>query len=236
MPNTTLASTLSLVYAVAAALALTVAGGAWRRRADPGGRWLAHFMAASAAWALCDIGELRSPDLAWRLRWVGAAYLAASAVPSLLLLTVLALTRRERWLGPWGRAAVLGWPVVPTLLAWTNGSHRWLFASAAISQETGLTVHVPGPLLAPVFAVFYLLVAASVAVLLAAGRAAQPPHPPTNPLLNPGVVDPWNPTVAPGAAAAGGGGLAPGGAGADRRADGGGRAGPGPARPAAAGL
>ncbi len=196
MPSTTFASTLSLVYAVAAALALTVAGAAWRRRADPGGRWLALFMAASAAWALGDIGELWEPTLEARLRWVGLQYPMASAVPSLLLLTVLALTRRERWLGRWGRAAVLAWPVVPSVLAWTNGQHQLLFAGASISTETGLTRLVPGPLLAPLFAVFYLLVAASVAVLLAAGRAARPRLRPTIGLLLVGVLVPWLASVA----------------------------------------
>lgn len=186
------ALTFSLVYLLAAAIALAAAAVIWPRREAPGGAPLAVMLFAAAFWAVCDAVELHVPAvegkrLVSQFQYIGVIAVAPGFFHAAMELSGLGtrLTPRLLWL-------VWAVPVASLVLAWTNPWHRWLWADILPpSGGSPFATYLYGWWFWVLTAQNYVLMVAATVVLLGAMRRVGRHFRPGMAVLLVAVVLPW---------------------------------------------
>jgi PAS domain-containing protein len=121
------ATTVSLVYAADAFVALAAAAVMWRRRDAAAATPLTLMLVAASAWALCDAIELQMPTVALKQLVSQLQYIAIVCIPPFYLDAAAALSGDRARLTRRVRALVWSVPIASLLIAWTNDAHHWLW-------------------------------------------------------------------------------------------------------------
>jgi len=121
------AVTFSLVYLLAAAIALAAVAVIWPRRAAPGGTPLALMLLAAAFWAVCDAIELHLSTVDGKRLISQIQYIGVISAAPFFFHAAMALSGRTGRIRPALVVAVWGVPVASLLFAWTNPWHNWLW-------------------------------------------------------------------------------------------------------------
>jgi PAS domain-containing protein len=161
----------SLVYLLAAAVALGAAAVIWPRRHAPGGTALSGMLGAAAFWAVCDAIELHLPTVEGKrfisqLQYIGVV----SAAPLFVHAAVQLAGHGARMTA---RVLVLVWgvPVVSLLMAWTSQWHGLLWTAILLPQgDLPFATYQYGWWFWVLMAQHYLLMVAATTVLLQAIR------------------------------------------------------------------
>jgi two-component system, cell cycle sensor histidine kinase and response regulator CckA len=130
-------SPYSLALGLAALFCVLIAVVAFRRRALPGGFYLALMMAAAAWWALLYGFELTTPSIEGKVFWVKLEYMGAVAMPLAWLLFAWSYTGLARKLDRRVLVALCAMPVLTVLLTVTNGLHVLMWSTASLSPPGG---------------------------------------------------------------------------------------------------
>jgi PAS domain S-box-containing protein len=109
---------------VSAGLALLV----WRRRPAPGATSFTLLMLALTWYALTTALQLSEATLTGQYFWARMGILGLFTIPVALLVFALKYIGHQKWLTPRNVALLLIPPLATQALAWTNDSHRLLFA------------------------------------------------------------------------------------------------------------
>jgi signal transduction histidine kinase len=125
---------------VAAAVSLALAGYTWRNREAPGATPLTGMLLGMVAWAgfyglglLTQSVELR---LLWlRLNWIGSGF-----VPAFWLFFAIEYTGRQEWLTRRTIGAIVAFPVVTVLLAWTTPFHDLMWTNPYVQDLGAVTI------------------------------------------------------------------------------------------------
>ncbi|MDA1183373.1 MAG: hypothetical protein O2930_01850 [Acidobacteria bacterium] len=117
----------SLVYGVAAVVALVAAAVVWPRRTGPGGTPLVPMLLATALWALCDAIELQLTTVEGRMLVGQVQYIGIVLTAPSFLHVAMALSGRSARLGTWRLLAVWGVPILSLGIVWTNAWHHWIW-------------------------------------------------------------------------------------------------------------
>jgi diguanylate cyclase (GGDEF)-like protein len=137
---------LVMSYVASAAVSVTVAIAAWRRRYMVGARTLALLMLAVCWWLLASALEASARDLSAKVVWAVVAYPGIESVPVLYLLFVLGWTRQDKWLTRPMIVLLLVVPLISVGVAATNDWHHLLWPSVTLIDAWGATaVYEHGP-------------------------------------------------------------------------------------------
>ena len=133
---------------VTAAISGGLALYAWQRRSAVGAAPFALLMLGVAGWSLVYALRLGSTDLAAKLFWAKARYVAIVVVPSSWLAFVLQYTGRGKLLTPRNVAILAIVPVFTLVLVWTNDVHHLFWSDIGLERTSSLVVwsatHGPG--------------------------------------------------------------------------------------------
>jgi PAS domain-containing protein len=121
------AVTFSLVYLLAAAIALAAVAVIWPRRSAPGGTPLALMLMAAAFWAVCDAVELHMATVDGKRLISQIQYIGVIAAAPFFFHAAMALSGRTGRMRPALLVAVWAVPLASLLFAWTNPWHNWLW-------------------------------------------------------------------------------------------------------------
>ncbi len=160
---------LVLSYVASAAVSLTVALFAWRRRRLVGALGLALLMLAVSWWLLANALEAAALDRSGKIVWSVVAYPGIELVPVLYVSFVLTWTRQDRRLRRPIVALLMVIPVVSVGLAATNEWHHLLWSSVTLIDAWGVTaVYEHGPWFLVEAGYAYSLVGLGLAILVIA--------------------------------------------------------------------
>lgn len=112
--------TFSLVYLLAAAIALAAVAVIWPRREAPGGTPLALMLLAAAFWALCDGVELHVPTVDGKRLVSQFQYIGVIAAAPCFFHAAMELAGRGAKLTAKLLVVVWAVPVTSLVIAWTN--------------------------------------------------------------------------------------------------------------------
>ncbi len=152
-----------LALLIAAALSVTFAGIAWRRRGSPGAIPLVFLAVAVAAWQLGYAFELANDDRSTKILWAKIQYFSIVTITTSWLAVTLQYTGRGNWLTHRNLAFLAVIPLVTVILVWTNGVHNLIWTD--INSE----VHGSLVVLELVHGAWFWLFAAYSYLLLIAG-------------------------------------------------------------------
>ena len=186
------AVTFSLVYLLAAAIALAAVAVIWPRRTAPGGTPLALLLLAAAFWAVCDAIELHVPTVDGKRLVSQFQYIGIIAAAPCFFHAAMALSGRTARLTPPLLIAVWGVPLASLVCAWTNPWHRWLWTEI-LPPSGGLpfATYRYGWWFWVLTAQHYLLMVAATILLLDAIRRVRRPFRPGMIAFLVAVMLPW---------------------------------------------
>ncbi|MBW7884887.1 MAG: PAS domain-containing protein [Caldilineaceae bacterium] len=160
---------ISLLFYVAAVVALIVAWQSWRRRMLPGAATLAALMIVVALWALTEGTESASVQLAQTIVLAKLSHIGIQAMPALFLLFVSGYTQRRDL--HWPHVAAL-WlvPVFALFMVFTNDQHHlfWVDVQLVTGDAGSTAAFSYGPLFWIVSAYQYGLMAVAMFLLIRA--------------------------------------------------------------------
>lgn len=186
------AITFSLVYLLAAMIALAAVAVIWPRRAAPGGTPLALMLLAAAFWAVCDAIELHLPTAEGKLFISQLQYIGVIAAAPCFFHAAMALSGRTARTPARLMAAVWGIPVASLLIAWTNPWHQWLWTRIVLPSGTLPFSHYEyGWWFWVLTAQHYILMVAATVLLLGAIRRVRGPFRTGMSAVLIAVVLPW---------------------------------------------
>lgn len=186
------AVTFSLVYLVAAAIALAAVAVIWPRRTAPGGMPLALLLLAAAFWAVCDAIELHVPTVEGKRLVSQFQYIGVIAAAPCFFHAAMALSGRTARLTLSFLIAVWGVPLASLVLAWTNPWHRWLWTDILPpSGDLPFATYRHGWWFWVLTAQHYLLMVAATILLLDAIRRVRRPFRPGMTAFLVAVLLPW---------------------------------------------
>ena len=122
--------TISLL--AASVISLTLAVASWRIRTTISIWSFTILMLAVSLWSAMHIFELAAATLEAKVFWANMQLFCIVTTPPALLGFVIRYTRRDYLIRPPLVAAVVGPPILITVLVWTNGIHGWMFTHAEI--------------------------------------------------------------------------------------------------------
>jgi PAS domain-containing protein len=188
----TTATRFSLVYGVAAGIALVAFAVMWRRRGALGARPLALMMLAAGVWALADAVELQVPTIAGKRLVSQIQYLGVVSAAPFFFHAAMALGGRGRDLSPRLLAAVWAVPLISLVMAWTSAWHGLLWSNiVAPLGASPFATYEYGWWFWVLTAQHYLLMAAATVVLLTAIRRVGRAFRTTMVLVVLAVMLPW---------------------------------------------
>lgn len=169
---------------------------AWRRRSVLGAAPFAVLMFLVALWSFANGLEMAGADLPTKLFWANVQYLSYTTIPVAWLALALQISGRGEWLTRRTLALLAIEPTVTVALAWTDPVH------GLVRRGIHLDTADPFPVIAKTFgpwfwmhaAYTYLLLAATLILLIDALRRAPPLYRRQNLTLLVGAVLPltWN--------------------------------------------
>jgi PAS domain-containing protein len=166
-----LTSSFSLVYGLAAAVALVAAAVVWPRRTAPGGAPLVPMLLATALWALCDAIELHAATVERKLLVAQIQYIGIVATAPCFFHVAMALSGRSARLGPRLLLAVWAVPLASLPIVWTNSWHNWIWTDVLLpSGALPFTIYEYGWWFWVLVTQNYLLMVAATILLLGAIR------------------------------------------------------------------
>jgi PAS domain-containing protein len=187
-----LAAIFSLVYLLAATIAVAAVAVIWPRRAAPGGTPLALMLLAAAVWAVCDAIELQLSTVAGKQLISQIQYIGVIAAAPCFFHAAMALSGRLERMAPGLIAAVWGVPVASLLIAWTNPWHNWLWTGIVLpARDLPFTRYEYGWWFWVLTAQHYLLMAAATLLLLGAIRRVRRPFRTGMTAVLVAVILPW---------------------------------------------
>ena len=170
------AVTFSLVYLLAAAVALVAVAAIWPRRTAPGGTPLALLLLAAAFWAVCDAIELHVPTIEGKRLVSQIQYIGIIATAPCFFHAAMALSGRTERLKPPLLFAVWAVPLASLVFAWTNPWHRWLWTGILPpSGDLPFATYQYGWWFWVLMTQHYLLMVAATILLLGAIRRVRGP-------------------------------------------------------------
>jgi hypothetical protein len=182
---------LTVVYTGAALVGLGVTWLAWTRREAPGAVWLAALSLCGAVWALGDLPDLWAKDTSTRMLVTSITYPAIGATSTLMFLTVLALTRRQRLLTPVVKVLLALLVIVSPVAVWTNGWHHLYYPSITVDAATGITRYEHGLLYWALVPPDYVLLIVSLVIMMRASFHPEPTLRPALRLATAALLLPW---------------------------------------------
>jgi diguanylate cyclase (GGDEF)-like protein/PAS domain S-box-containing protein len=161
------------LHFLAAALALTAAYVAWKRRAAPGAKWLCMVMLAASIWTFADGMDLTVVTLERHVFWAKMSYLGAGTVAVFLLLFALEYTGQDDKIGPRGIAALLSVPLLAFVVTFFNEYHRltWTGFTESPTDPRVLT-YEHGPFFWLLLLYSFMLLFATTIILVGFARRA----------------------------------------------------------------
>jgi PAS domain-containing protein len=162
----------SLIYLLAAAIALAAVAVIWPRRQAPGGSALASMLAAAAFWAVCDAIELHLPTVDGKRLISQLQYLGVVAAAPCFFHAAMQLGGHGARMTTAMLLAVWGIPVASLFIAFTSQWHQLLWtAILPPSGDLPFATYQYGWWFWVLTAQHYLLmIAATVVLLQAIGR------------------------------------------------------------------
>ena len=186
------AVTFSLVYLLAAAIALTAVAVIWPRRSAPGGAPLALMLAAAAFWAVCDAIELQFSTVDARRLVSQIQYIGVIAAAPCFFHAAMALSGRTAPMRPALLVAVWAVPLASLLFAWTNPWHNWVWTDIVLPSGFLPFAHYEyGWWLLVLTAQHYVLMIAATLLLMGAIRRVRRPFRTGMTAVLIAVVLPW---------------------------------------------
>ena len=188
------AVTFSLVYLLAAAIALAAVAVIWPRRTAPGGTPLALMLLAAAFWAICDAIELHVPTVERQAPRLPVAVHRRRSPRRPVSSTPRWRCRDEpRRLTPLAAAPRSGRvPLASLMIAWTNPWHRWLWTGILLpTGDAAFAIYQYGWWFWVLTAQHYLLMVAATILLLDAIRRVRRPFRTGMTAVLVAVVLPW---------------------------------------------
>jgi len=160
-------STYSLIYLVAAALAVAAAVFVRSRRSSPAALWLFLLLLALAERAAADALDVSAIGLANKVLWGKVSWIGSATIAVLLFTCVLEYVRLGSWLTPRRIAALFVVPALEVVAVFTNEWHHlvWTGFTFAVGVSNVLIYH-HGPLFWASMAYTFILFAISAAFLL----------------------------------------------------------------------
>jgi PAS domain-containing protein len=161
----------SLVYLLAAVIALAAAAVIWPRRDAPGGAPLALMLTAAAFWAVCDAIELYLPSVAGKRLVSQFQYIGVISAAPFLFHAAMELAGLAARLTPRLLALVWGIPLASLAMAWTSQWHGLLWTNIRLPQgDLPFSIYEYGWWFWVLTAQHYLLMIAASLILLSAIR------------------------------------------------------------------
>ena len=186
------AITFSLVYLLAAAIALAAVAVIWPRRAAPGGTPLALMLMAAAFWAICDAIELHMPTVDGKRLISQIQYIGVIAAAPCFFHAAMALSGRTGRMRPALLVAVWAVPLASLPIAWTNPWHNWLWTGIELpSGDLPFAHYQYGWWFWALTAQHYLLMVAATVLLVGAIRRVRGPFRTGMTTVLIAVVLPW---------------------------------------------
>ena len=186
------AITFSLVYLLAAAIALAAVAVIWPRRAAPGGTPLALMLTAAAFWAVCDAIELHMPTVDGKRLISQIQYIGVIAAAPCFFHAAMALSGRTGRMRRELLVAVWAVPLASLLIAWTNPWHNWLWTGIELpSGDLPFAHYRYGWWFWALTAQHYLLMVAATVLLVGAIRRVRGPFRTGMTAVLIAVVLPW---------------------------------------------
>lgn len=137
----TLQSTIYLFLLIVSLVAsVAVSAFAWKRRTAPGGRYFVVYTALYAIWILTHIFSLFTTQLALEIFWLYIGLALIIFTPALILMFVLAYTKRDHWLTPRNMALILSLGVVTSIFILSNGLHYWFVDDIELNERYSFSV------------------------------------------------------------------------------------------------
>jgi PAS domain S-box-containing protein len=159
---------LALLFAVPAAISMTVGILSWRRRTSEVDALLALLMFSTVFWSLGYSFELASarPFLFWV--WGVVQYIGIASASTFFFLLMLHYAGLEAWLTRRAMAALWAFPAVTVLLRVTTPLHGLIHSSTEIRRNGSFAfqIHDPGPWFWLVIAYSYLMLFGGVMILM----------------------------------------------------------------------
>ncbi|MEW6322448.1 MAG: histidine kinase N-terminal 7TM domain-containing protein [Acidobacteriota bacterium] len=166
---------IALLYLTSAAISLTAAIAAYRRRESPGGLWLAGMLVAAAVWAGCDAIELQATTVEAKRLISQFQYLGVVTAAPCFFHAAMELAGQRRRLTRWVRLAVWGIPMAALVAAWTSAWHSWIWTRIDLPQaDSPFALYHYGAFFWVLAAQHYVLTLAGSWVLLASLRYVDP--------------------------------------------------------------
>ncbi len=133
---------MNLSYAIwlsiSGAVALVVAGFAWRRRPAPGAASLATLMLVMSIWTLTYAVFWLATSSSAKYFWLNATYFGVVFVPVVFFVFVLEYAGHAHWLPRRGVGYLLVLPVLTLLFLWTDPLHGLFFAGLRRPEDSVL--------------------------------------------------------------------------------------------------
>jgi len=117
------------------------------QRRDPGGTALVLFAMACAVWTGMQVLILSTGDLGLKVLFSQIQYIGITMAPLAWFAFAVAYSGRVAVLRRWGMVIIYAIPVITIGMAFTNGSHGWLWSSMTLVPQSGVVgleiVHGP---------------------------------------------------------------------------------------------
>jgi PAS domain S-box-containing protein len=160
-----------ILLALAALISVWLAIYIWNRRDVPGAKPAVALMASVFLWSASYMLQLMGVELETKLFWAKIQYFGIAFLPVTLFLFALAFSGRDGWLTKAKFAALVIFPSLIPILAFTNDSHRLVWSAWSLeSLRDDLTLlRVENGLAAWIYTFYaYGLVAASTVLIVQA--------------------------------------------------------------------
>lgn len=137
------------VLLLGAAISAALAVASWRRRRSPGGLWFVCFLAAAGWWQLFEGLQLLVVPLGLKILAAQLMFFGVTSVVLFLFLFCFEYRDLQLSLPPAARMVLWIVPAAVTFLAFTNSSHRLVWAAYERVSGTPLVIYdfPPGPVL-----------------------------------------------------------------------------------------
>ncbi|MFA5375374.1 MAG: PAS domain S-box protein [Dehalococcoidia bacterium] len=136
----------AIALVVTIAVALTLAGVAWRRRSIPGGTYFALMMLSGAWWAFAYAMEALTKDQSQKIIWVQVSNLGDGTMPVFFMLFALSYWRPDISIRLQYQILIWLIPVATIIIALTNGLHGFLWSEITPSvEDPNILVYEHGP-------------------------------------------------------------------------------------------
>ena len=169
MPQTTY---YAIALVVTVAVALTLAGVAWRRRSVPGGTYFALMMLSGAWWAFTYACEALSNEQSLKILWGQISYLGLGTMPVFFMLFALNYWRPDIRIRLQYQIMIWIIPLVTIIMAATNELHGLMWSEFTPGPEgTNILIYGHGPWFYVAITYFYLTVWVGVVLLFRAATS-----------------------------------------------------------------